>query len=57
METMKRVRVRRLPVLAADGHVVGVLAMADIARDLGPKEPVEVEKLLAEISEPATLRA
>jgi CBS domain-containing protein len=46
-------RVRRIPVVGDDGRVVGIIAQADLAVKLGPKEPLEVEHLLERISEPA----
>ena len=52
MELMKEDRVRR--VLVTEGErLVGVIAQADLARREGPVEPVEVEKVLERISEPA----
>ncbi|HEU4457485.1 MAG TPA: CBS domain-containing protein [Longimicrobium sp.] len=52
MELMKDARVRRLMV-AEDGRLVGVIAQADLARREGPVDPVEVERVLERISEPA----
>lgn len=54
---MKRARVRRLPVIDAHGHLVGVLGQADIAREVGPRHPLEVEGLLEAISAPSHLPA
>lgn len=48
--TMKRAEVRRVPVVGR-GRPVGIIAQADLAVKLGPKEPLAVEHLLEEISE------
>jgi CBS domain-containing protein len=50
---MESAQVRRIPVLTADGKLVGMIAQADIAKKLGPQAPKEVEELLAQISAPA----
>ncbi len=50
---MERAQVRRIPVVTADGKLVGMIAQADIANKLGATEPKEVEELLAQISAPA----
>jgi CBS domain-containing protein len=53
---MERDQVRRIPIVAPDGSLVGIIAQADLAVKLGPKEPVRVEHLLEEISEPIHLQ-
>lgn len=54
MELMTKHQVRRIPVVADDDErLVGIVALADIARELGPREPAEVVHVLEEISEPA----
>lgn len=54
MELMIRNQVRRVPVVAdGDERLVGIVALADIAREMGPREPADVVHVLEEISEPA----
>jgi CBS domain-containing protein len=50
---MRKQQLRRMPVVDADHRVLGVIAQADIARRIGPEEPVLVDLLLESISEPA----
>jgi CBS domain-containing protein len=45
-------RVRRIPVVGEDRRLVGIIAQADLAVKLGPKEPLEVEHMLERVSEP-----
>jgi CBS domain-containing protein len=49
LDRMERAQVRRIPVVK-DGILVGVIAQADIATKVGPKEPREVEVLLERMS-------
>ncbi len=49
---MERDQVRRIPIVAADGRLLGIIAQADLAVKLGPREPIRVEHLLEEISVP-----
>jgi CBS domain-containing protein len=49
---MERDRVRRIPVLDATGRLTGIIAQADLAVKLGPKEPLEVEHMLERVSAP-----
>lgn len=54
MELMSRHQVRRIPVVdQSDERLVGIIALADVAREVGPVEPAEVVKVLGDISEPA----
>jgi CBS domain-containing protein len=48
LRLMARHQIRRLPVVAEDGQLVGVLAQADVAREA---EPAETGELVEEISE------
>jgi CBS domain-containing protein len=51
MGVMRRDRVRR--VLVVDGsRLVGIVALADVARREGPRDPVGTEQVLDSISEP-----
>jgi CBS domain-containing protein len=54
---MKDAQVRRIPVTDPDGRLVGIVALADVARHLGPEAPSSVEELLERVSEPAHLPA
>ncbi len=50
---MERDQVRRVPVVDEENRLVGIIAQADLATRLGPKEPEEVGELVEKISEPA----
>jgi CBS domain-containing protein len=52
MARMRERRIRRVMVIEG-GRLVGVVAMADVARGEGPRDPLGTEKLLFRISEPA----
>lgn len=52
LDLMKRDQVRRVPVVEDGGRLVGIIAQADLAVRLGPREPREVEAVLERISEP-----
>lgn len=49
---MRAGRVRRI-LVADGGKLMGIVAQADLATKLGPTSPVEVERVLEFISEPA----
>jgi CBS domain-containing protein len=53
LDTMQREQVRRMPVVEDDDRLVGIIAQADIAVDVGPDQPREVQKTVEEISRPA----
>lgn len=54
MELMTGHRVRRIPIVAeGDERLTGIVALADVAREVGPVKPAEVVKVLGGISEPA----
>lgn len=56
---MKRSRVRRVPVVDAEGHLVGIIAQADLAVNyagLDLQRETEVEEVIERISEPARPR-
>ena len=48
-------QVRRIPVVHEDGRLCGIVAMADVARWIGPGRPVEVERMVARVSAPPDL--
>lgn len=52
---MKDARVRRVVVIDPEGRLLGIVALSDIARHLGPEVPGTVEDLLERVSEPAHL--
>ncbi len=47
---MERAQIRRVPVVAHDGKLLGIVAQADVATKLGPKTPDKVEEMLQRIS-------
>ena len=49
-------QVRRVPVVDADGRVVGMIAQADLARDNRAASDREVGRIVEKISEPTTPR-
>lgn len=49
---MERAQVRRVPVVAPEGRLVGIIAQADLATRFGPGAPDAIEELLERISEP-----
>jgi CBS domain-containing protein len=53
---MTEKQVRRVPVVAADGRVVGIIAQADLARDDRAASDREVGRIVEKISEPASPR-
>lgn len=56
VDKMTRYQVRRLPVVDREGRVIGVVAQADLALGVGPKNPMLVEQVLESISRPGALR-
>jgi CBS domain-containing protein len=51
LQTMKSHRIRRLPVVDADGHVRGMLSLNDVVTHAGAATPKEVVSTLASICE------
>ena len=49
---MKLHKIRRLPVVDADGHVRGMLSLNDIVTHAGAASPTDVVSTLASICEP-----
>lgn len=49
---MEHAQVRRMPVVDADGALVGIVSQGDLATKLGPSEPLVVEEALERISSP-----
>ena len=47
---MEEAQVRRIPVVDKSGVLLGIIAQADIATKLAPREPYVAEELLEEIS-------
>jgi CBS domain-containing protein len=50
LTSMTRDRVRRIPVVAEDNRLVGMISQADLATKVGPERPLEVEKVLESVS-------
>jgi CBS domain-containing protein len=54
MGMMSRHQVRRIPVVAdGDERLAGIVALADVAREVGPRDPDEVVAVLGAIPEPS----
>ena len=49
---METDQVRRIPVVADGSRLVGIIAQADLAVKLGPKDPTLVEEVVERISAP-----
>lgn len=54
-EKMRRYQVRRLPVVDGKGRVIGVIAQADLALTVGPRDPRLLEQVIEGISRPGAL--
>ena len=52
MARMRLGQVRRIPVVGDGERLVGIIAQADLATELGPRDPEKVETTLERISEP-----
>ena len=52
MDLMEEHQVRRIPVVTAEGELVGIIAGADLARTLGRRRPLELERVIDMISAP-----
>ena len=51
LQTMKTHKIRRLPVVDADGHVRGMLSLDDVVTHAGAATPTELVSTLASICE------
>jgi CBS domain-containing protein len=51
LQTMKAHKIRRLPVVDAEGHVQGILSLNDVVTHAGSASPIEVVNTLASICE------
>lgn len=47
LATMKKTRVRRLPVVGLGGSVLGIISMNDVLLGAGPNKPVHYEEVVA----------
>lgn len=56
MERMQRAQLRRIPVVEDGDRLVGIIAQADVATDVGPGDPDAVSETVEKISEPAQPR-
>ena len=52
MARMRLGQVRRIPVVGDGERLIGIIAQADLATELGPRDPEKVETTLERISEP-----
>jgi CBS domain-containing protein len=51
LQTMKAHKIRRLPVVDAEGHVRGILSLNDVVTHAGAASPTELVSTLASICE------
>jgi len=51
---MEHDQVRRIPVVSDGFRLAGIIAQADVARKVGPREPLLVNNLVEKVSEPST---
>jgi CBS domain-containing protein len=49
---MEDAQVRRLPVVDAEGVLIGIVSQADLARKIGKEDPELVEEVLERVSQP-----
>jgi len=54
IEAMAHDQVRRIPVVAEDGRLIGMISQADLATKVGPDNPLDVERVLESVSAKAT---
>ena len=55
LEAMEKYQIRRLPVIDESGHLIGIIAQADVATR--SNEPEKTAELVEEVSQPAAMRA
>jgi CBS domain-containing protein len=48
--SMAHDQVRRIPVVADDGRLIGMISQADLATKVGPDHPLDVERVLESVS-------
>ncbi|MEN8145714.1 MAG: CBS domain-containing protein [Gemmatimonadota bacterium] len=53
MDLMTNHQIRRVPVVSPEDQLVGIIALADVAREIGPRSPADVVRVLQAISEPS----
>jgi len=54
LEAMAHDQVRRIPVVADDGRLIGMISQADLATKVGPDHPLDVERVLESVSAKVT---
>ena len=54
IEAMAHDQVRRIPVVAEDGRLIGMISQADLATKVGPDNPLDVERVLESVSAKVT---
>ena len=47
---MSHDQVRRIPVVAEDNRLIGMISQADLATKIGPEKPLDVERVLESVS-------
>lgn len=52
VKKMEAAQVRRIPVVVGVEVLVGIVTQADLARRLGPIDPLKVEEVLERVSQP-----
>jgi CBS domain-containing protein len=52
VKKMEAAQVRRIPVVTGMEVLVGIVTQADLARKLGPTDPLKVEEVLERVSQP-----
>jgi CBS domain-containing protein len=52
VEIMERDAVRRVPVVDLLGHLVGIVALADLATKFAARDPITTEEVLERVSQP-----
>jgi CBS domain-containing protein len=54
MARMRTEQVRRIPVVEDGDRLVGIIAQADLATEIGPLDPEKVELTLEQLSQPSS---
>lgn len=49
IQKMEAARVRRVPVLTADGALIGIISQGDLLRHLGHRDPVAFERAMEHV--------
>ena len=49
MQKMQSARVQRVPVLNADGALVGIISQGDVLRHVGRRDPIAFERTMEHV--------